>query len=187
LSPTEIPFPKSPQDALDASRRKSRKSNLNARNQIVPIIVIALALPASAQQSDRSLRLQIESVVSSYAQNFNKQNASGIASLYTKDGVLVNPAGPEKSVEQYYQNAIKTGFNHQDIALEDVLSLGPDAAISMGEVRISGRSQNGSVLESNVRWTAVEVREGGTWKIRLLTAFPTGQAPAAVPSSGAPK
>ena len=153
--------------------------------QIVPIIVIVLALPASAQQSDRSLRL--ESVVSSYAENFNKQNASGIAGLYTKDGMLVSPAGPQKSVEQYYQNAFKTGFNHQDIVLEDVSSLGPDAAISMGEVRISGRSQNGSVLESNGRWTAVEVREGGAWKIRLLTAFPTGQAPTAVPSSGAPK
>ena len=49
--------------------------------QIVPIIVIALALPASAQQSDRSLRHQIESVVSSYAENFNKRNASGIAGL----------------------------------------------------------------------------------------------------------
>jgi hypothetical protein len=55
--------------------------------QIVPIIVIALALPASAQPSDRSLRHQIESVVSSYAENFNKQNASGIAGLYPKDGV----------------------------------------------------------------------------------------------------
>jgi len=148
--------------------------------------VFALALPASAQQSDRSLRHQIESVVSSYAENFKKQNASGIAGLYTKDGVLVNP-GPQKSVEQYYQNAFKTGFNHQDIALEDVSSLGPDAAISMGEYHISGRSQNGSVLESNGRWTAVEVREGGAWKIRLLTAFPAGQAPTAVPSSGAPK
>src|SRR5258708_24637281 len=168
--------------------------------QIVPIIVIALALPASAQQSDRSLRHQIESVVSSYAENFNKQNASGIAGLYTKDGVLVtfrrkivlrrkvvSPAGPQKSVEQYYQNAFKTGFNHQDIALEDVSSVGPDAAISMGEVHVSGRSQNGSVLESNSRWTSVEVREGGAWKIRLLTAFPTGQALTAVPSSLAPK
>ena len=46
-----------------------------------------LALPASAQQSDRSLRHQIESVVSSYAENFNKQNASGIVGLYPKDGV----------------------------------------------------------------------------------------------------
>ena len=99
----------------------------------------------------------------------------------------MSPAGPQKSIEQYYQNAFKAGFNHQDIALEDVWSLGPDAAISMGEVHISGRSQNGSVLESNGRWTAVEVREGGAWKIRLLTAFPTGQAPTAVPFSGAPK
>src|SRR3981081_2435910 len=156
-------------------------------NQIVPIRVVLVALPASAQQSDRSLRHQIESVVSSYAENFNKQNASGIAGLYTKDGVLVNPAGPEKSVEQYYQNAFKTGFNHQDIALEDVWSLGPDAGISVGEYHISGRSQNGSVLESNARWPAVEVREGGAWKIRLLPTFPTGQAPTAVPSSGASK
>jgi uncharacterized protein (TIGR02246 family) len=129
----------------------------------------------------------MESVVSSYAENFNKQNASGIAGLYTKDGVLISPAGPEKSVEQYYQNAFKTRFNHQDIALEDVWSLGPDAAISMGEYHISGRSQNGSVLESNGRWTSAEDREGGAWKIRLLTAFPAGQAPTAVPSSGAPK
>src|ERR1700730_809808 len=40
--------------------------------QFVPIILIALALPASAQQSDRSLRHQIESVVSSYAENFQQ-------------------------------------------------------------------------------------------------------------------
>jgi ketosteroid isomerase-like protein len=77
--------------------------------QIVPILVIVLALPASAQQSDRSLGHQIESVVSSYAENFNKQNASGIAGLYTKDGVLVNPAGPEKSVEQYAKMHSKPG------------------------------------------------------------------------------
>jgi hypothetical protein len=55
--------------------------------QIVPIIVIVFALPASAQQSDRSPRHQIESVVSSCAENFNKQNASGIADLYPMDGV----------------------------------------------------------------------------------------------------
>jgi uncharacterized protein (TIGR02246 family) len=155
--------------------------------RIAPIIVIALARPASAQQNDRSLRQQIESVVSSYAENFNKQNAAGIVGLYTKDGVLVNPAGPQKSVEQVYQNALNAGFNHQEIAVDDVSSLGPDTAISMGEFRLSGRSQNGSVLESNGRWTAVEVREGGAWKIQMLTAFPKGEAPTAMPSSGVPK
>jgi hypothetical protein len=67
--------------------------------RIVRIIAIALALPASAQQSD--LRQQIESVASSFAENFNKQNASGIAGLFTKDGVLVNP-GPQKSLEHSF-------------------------------------------------------------------------------------
>jgi hypothetical protein len=73
-------------------RHAESRGRANARisvrvYQIVPIIVIALALPASARQSDRSLRHQIESVISSYAENFNKQNASGIAGLYPKDGV----------------------------------------------------------------------------------------------------
>jgi hypothetical protein len=66
----------------------------------------------------------------------------------------------------------------------------PDASHGAQSQHAGGfleQSQNGSVLESNGRWTAVEVREGGAWKIRLLTAFPTGQAPTAVPSSGAPK
>jgi uncharacterized protein (TIGR02246 family) len=153
--------------------------------RIVPIIAIALALPASAQQSD--LRQQIESVASSFAENFNKQNASGIAGLFTKDGVLVNPTGPQKSLEQFYQNAFKAGFNHSEIAVDDVSSLGPDLAISMGEYRNSGRSENGSPLEVAGRWTAVDVREGGAWKVRLLTAFPKGTAPMAAPSSGAPK
>jgi hypothetical protein len=66
--------------------RKVREEQMRVY-RIVPIIVIALALPASAQQSDRSLRHQIESAVSSYAGNFNTQNASGIAGLYPKDGV----------------------------------------------------------------------------------------------------
>jgi hypothetical protein len=66
--------------------------------QFVPIIVIALALPASAQQSDQSLRHQIESVVSSYAENFNKQNASGIAGLHLAIGYR-SPADFERSLK----------------------------------------------------------------------------------------
>ena len=139
--------------------------------QIVPIIVIALALPASAQQSDRSLRHQIESVVSSYAENFNKQNAAGIAALYAQGGKQVNAAGVHTSIEEVYQNAFKLGFNRQEVTVGEVSSIAPDVALGIGEFANSGQGKDGA-LAVRGRWTAVYTRENGVLKIRLLTGLP---------------
>jgi hypothetical protein len=45
-----------------------------------------------------------------------------------------------------------------------VLPVEPDAAITIGEYRATG-----GPFKENGHWTEVEVREGGVWKIRLLT------------------
>jgi hypothetical protein len=41
----------------------------------------------------------------------------------------------------------------------------------IGEFHLSGQGDNGPT-KLDGRYTAVDVREGGTWKIRLLTAVP---------------
>ena len=63
------------------------------------IAAICFAVPASAQPSDQKTRHEIEQLVANYAANFNKQNAAGIAGLYTREGVLVSQA----------PKAVKTG------------------------------------------------------------------------------
>jgi uncharacterized protein (TIGR02246 family) len=143
--------------------------------------------PASAADADTTVKQEVGKIASAFAESFNKQDGAGIAALFAKGGVLVNPTGPHMDIEKYYQGAFKAGFNHSEIAVDEVSSLGPDMAISMGEYRNSGKSENGSPLEVAGRWTAVDVREGGAWKVRLLTAFPKGTSPMAAPSSGAPK
>jgi hypothetical protein len=60
--------------------------------RLVAIAVLSLTTSASAQPVDQNTRQQIERIVTAYTDNFNKQDAAGIAGLYTKDGVLVTPS-----------------------------------------------------------------------------------------------
>jgi hypothetical protein len=43
-----------------------------------------------------------------------------------------------------------------------------DPAISIGEYHFAGQGQNGPI-KADGHWAALYVREGGQWKIRLLT------------------
>ncbi len=81
-----------------------------------------------------------------------------------------------REIEQFYQGSFKAGINHDEITIDDVSPLGADTVIAMGEYRATGQGQNGAIkLEGH--WTGVDVREGDTWKIRLLTAVPNAPSP----------
>src|SRR5580704_18475057 len=79
-------------------------------------------------------------------------------------------SGPQE-IEQAYQNAIKTFPQHNGQTIEQISPLGSDADIRIGEFHLSGQGPNGPT-KLDGRYTAVDVREAGTWKIRLLTAVP---------------
>jgi uncharacterized protein (TIGR02246 family) len=146
-----------------------------------PILIIgafaalSLTTPASAQGADQNTRQQIERIVATYVENFNKQDAAGISNLYTKDGVLVTrfekavKVGPQE-IEQSTQDLFKMGYNHDQARLDQVSPVGTDAAISVGEYQFTGKGESGPT-KIDGHWTAVYVREGGAWRILLLTAF----------------
>jgi uncharacterized protein (TIGR02246 family) len=108
-------------------------------------------------------------VVATFTERYNKQDAAAIASMFTKDAVRVSSAatavsaGPQ-AIEETFKTQFAAGFNHIDLIVNQVLPLGTDAAITIGEYRATG-----GPLKENGHWTEVEVREGGVWKIRLLT------------------
>ena len=142
---------------------------------IGPIAALSLITSSSAQQVDQSTRQQIERISAAYVENWNKHDAASLAALYTKDGVLVTATGAVRSgpqeIEQAYQSAIKTFPQHNGQTIEQISPLGNDADIRIGEFHLSGQGQNGPT-KLDGRYTAVDVREGGTWKIRLLTGVP---------------
>jgi uncharacterized protein (TIGR02246 family) len=146
------------------------------------IAALSLTTPVSAQGVDQTTRQQIEQIAAAYHENWNNHNAAGIAALYTKDGVLVTQAPKvvktgQQEIEQNYKNAFDTIPHHDSATVDELSPLGNDAAMSVGEYHFTGQGQNGPT-KINGHWTAVYVREGGTWKIRLLTAFPNPPPPA---------
>jgi len=140
------------------------------RSLSLVLIALSILSPAFAQ-SDQNLRADVERISAAHAENFNKQNAAGIAALYAKGATLVNAAGVQTSIEENFQNAFKAGFTHQEVTVGEVASIAPDIALGMGEYANSGQGQSGP-LQVRGRWTAVYIREGGVWKIRQLTAVP---------------
>jgi ketosteroid isomerase-like protein len=112
---------------------------------IIVLICLTAIVSTAFAQSDSNLRAEVEKISSAHAENFNKQNAAGIAALYAQGAKLVNAAGVQTSVEENFQNAFKLGFNHQEVTIGEVSSIAPDVALGIGEYANKGQGQNGAL------------------------------------------
>jgi ketosteroid isomerase-like protein len=128
------------------------------------------AIPATA--ADQNLKEELGKVASAYEQSFNKQDAVGITSLYTKNYLRVTADGIVADNTKYYEDGFKAGLNHLEIKTNEVQSLSENMALLSGEARVTGKSEKGDPLDLTVIWTALDVRENGQWKIRMLTSLP---------------
>ncbi|MGY2907043.1 YybH family protein [Bradyrhizobium sp. URHC0002] len=138
---------------------------------------LALSLPAAAADADQNLKQELTKVASAYTESFNKKDAAGIAALYGSGGVLVNTAGLQTDITKLYEGTFKAGFDQNEATVDQAWPLGADTALAVGEYRLTGKNQSGAAIENAGRWTSVYVREGGNWKIRMLTAFPKPPPP----------
>jgi uncharacterized protein (TIGR02246 family) len=74
----------------------------------------------SKQSVDPSVRQAVERISTMYKECFNKQDAAGVARVFTKDGVLISqpPEGAVKSgtqtIVQRYEGLFKSGLTHMD-------------------------------------------------------------------------
>ena len=137
---------------------------------VLCLLTALFSVPAVA--ADVDAKQEAQKIASAYAENFNRQNAAGIAALYANGGMAVNPIGLHTDIAQIYEGAFKAGFNHNEITVDQAWPLATDTLMSMGEYHITGKNQSGAPIEVKGIWTGIDVREGGSWKIRLLTAFP---------------
>jgi ketosteroid isomerase-like protein len=128
---------------------------------------------------DQSSKQEVDKIAAAFKDSFDKQNSVEISALFTKDGVLVNPTGPHTDIAKFYDGAFKAGLNQIQIMVNEVTPVDPDkdTMIGIGEYQIAGKSASGTAIQENGNWTATYVREGGAWKIRMLTGFPKAPPP----------
>ena len=104
----------------------------------------ASSQPTPTAAADADLKQEVEKISSAYIESFNKQDAAGIAALYATGGVLVTPRGPHADIAEFYQGVFKAGLDHDEGTIDQVWPLGSDAALALGEYRITGRNQSES-------------------------------------------
>jgi ketosteroid isomerase-like protein len=136
---------------------------------ILSIILVSLSAPAFADDAD--LKKQMDQLNASFMESFNKQDAASIASNFTADAIAVNQYGPHTNIAQYYEGIFKLGTLQEETTVDQVWPLGPDTALGMGTFRITGKTQSGAAINSAGFWTATYVREGGKWKVRMLSGI----------------
>jgi uncharacterized protein (TIGR02246 family) len=139
-------------------------------------VIVALSAPAFADDAD--LKKQVDQIATGYVESFNKQDAAGIAALFATNGIVVYPSGPQTDLVKALEGTFKAGFNHIEAKVDQVWTLGPDTGIGMGQARLTGKNQSGASIENANFWTATYVREGGKWKIRMLSSIPKPPPPA---------
>ena len=143
----------------------------------VPCVIVALSAPAFAD--DTELKKQVmEQSASPYVESFNKQDVAGIAALYTTDAIVVNLAGPHTDMAKLIEGFFKQGFNRIETTPDQVWPLGTDTTLGVGKFRATGKNQSGAPIEVAGHWTAVYVREGGKWKIRMSSIVSQPPPPA---------
>jgi ketosteroid isomerase-like protein len=128
------------------------------------LAAIALAAPVRAQD----IKPEVEKIGAAYTDCIAKRDAACVASLYSKDGIQVNPVGEVKTdIKAVYEGNFKGGEEKIAVKVNYAEPLGNDMAMAAGDVDLTFN------VEPKLRpafWSAVYVKEGGQWKIRMLTA-----------------
>jgi ketosteroid isomerase-like protein len=140
------------------------------------LVLASLFTPAMAAD-DQSSQQEVVKIAAAFTENFDKQNSAGIAALFAKDGVFVNPTGPHTDVSQFYAGVFKAGINSIEITVKQTTALGADTMIGLGEFQTGGKNASGAAIGETGLWTATYIRDGGAWKIRMLTGFPKALPP----------
>ena len=101
------------------------------------LALILLSSPVFAAELNKA---DVEKIAATYMEKFSAQDAAGIATLFTKDGLHVNQTG-FRNVAEYYGEAFKAGFN---AAVDQVHPLTADTGIAMGTFTTPARIRTAS-------------------------------------------
>ena len=144
------------------------------RTLVSSIFAISLAATASAQQNatNHDARKVAEDLTRQWEEAYNHGNADAVGALFAPDGVFVGPAGVlsgQKEIASALQGRIKQGWAKETITIGEAREVG-NAIWAIGDYTSVGSSEQAG-KQMNGRYGFVATREGGAWRISMITAF----------------
>jgi uncharacterized protein (TIGR02246 family) len=117
----------------------------------------------------------VRNLAVSFEEAWNRHDAKALASLFTDDGDLINPAGREANgraqIEALFTDEQSANFktSHMRQTVTRVRALAPDLAVSTNRCEVTGmRSPSNQEMPTmNAIATFVLKNEGGAWRIAV--------------------
>ena len=140
-------------------------------------LAIGLAAPTLAQQKD-TIDSQIgEQVTKKIDEGFNNGDAAAVGALFTEDAVFVTPQGPifgREAIEKLFEGMFQQGhysnhLNKDDQGSPHTIGTAGNEVWRTGEWSSTLQGKSGGPIQLKGYWSAINVREGDTWKIKMLT------------------
>ena len=126
--------------------------------------------------ADPQISGQINALIKKYAEGVNNNDAAAVAALCTEEAVFVTPEGQvygRQDIEEWltdaFQRLPKDFSNPPDQRSPHMIGTTGDAVWSTGNWGEALQGPNGDLIQVNGYWAAIFVREGGDWKLRMLT------------------
>jgi ketosteroid isomerase-like protein len=140
-------------------------------------LAIGLTAPTLAQQKDTIDSQIAEQVTKKIDEGFNNGDAAGVGALFAEDAVFVTPQGPifgREAIEKLFEGMFQQGhysnhLNKDDQGSPHMIGTAGNEVWRTGEWSFTLQGKSGDPLQLKGYWGAINVREGDTWKIRMLT------------------
>ena len=143
-----------------------------------PLFLSLMLFVAGSLSAVADPKQDAQKLVDGYTAAIAQKSATGIAALYTKDGMLVNAGGVHTDIAKFYEPMFKSGLEKQEPKLNNVWPLNDGTVLTEGETNFFfGKTDTSEPRMVPSRWTAVLVKEGDQMKIKLLTGIPMPMPP----------
>ena len=134
---------------------------------VIPALVVALAIPAAAQQLTEQEAHQVaQGFADQFAKAFKAKDAAGIAALYTDDAMRISGDGTlslgRAAVEKFYAKGVQS-FDEDPLKIIQVKVISNDTFVVFGSWSGIYHGENGPTHEGG-RFAATVVRVGDAWK-----------------------
>jgi len=147
---------------------------------MVAIVVFASPLfAAQKQKPEKSDQDAIRAAIDSYVAAYNRGDAKAVAAHWSESGEWISPSGQRFQGKQAIEKEMQSLFSEEkgvriEVVNPSIRIVSPDVAIEEGTVRVIHPSE--PPTEST--YLAVDVKEGGQWKINTVreTEVPEAQA-----------
>ena len=117
------------------------------------------------------LRSEIEAQIKGFLEAFNKGDAAGVASYYTKNARLLPPNAEtmkgREAIQAAWQHNMDIGVKSAELEITEVIPMNENTACEIGKYKLKIEPEPGVTVEDMGKYVVIWKHDGDSWKLDI--------------------